>query len=181
MKSDLTEKIALPEKVSAKVEGSTLEVTGKKGTNTRLFHHQKIKVEIKDQAVVFSCKGATKREKTMIKTYRAHALNMVKGVQEPHVYELKICSGHFPMNVALKGDTLSVKNFLGEKTPRVLTIPNTVKAKVDGDKITVESVNIEAAGQCAASMEQLTRITNKDRRIFQDGLYITSKAGKPIP
>jgi len=180
MKSDLTEKITLPEKVSAKKEGNILEIQGEKGTNRKIFAHQRITMEVKEGAVHLSCSKATKREKTVIKTYNAHIKNMVKGVQEAHVYELKICSGHFPMNVSISGKTLSVKNFLGEKIPRVLVMSEQVKVKLEGDKITVESSDKEEAGQCAASIEQLTRVTNKDRRIFQDGIYITSKAGKEI-
>ena len=52
--------------------------------------------------------------------------------------------------------------------------------KVEGSEIIIESTNKELAGQAAADIEQLTRITNKDRRIFQDGIYITEKDGKKI-
>lgn len=82
------------------------------------------------------------------------------------------------MNVALKGDELSIKNFLGEKVPRVMKIQPDVKVKIDGEKIVVEGIDIEKCGQCAANIEKTTRITNRDRRIFQDGIWITSKPGK---
>ena len=180
MKLDLTETIELPQGVTAKKEGNVLEITGPKGSNNKEFAHQRIVLEIQDNKILLSCKAATKREKTVIKTYNAHVKNMVKGSQDPHKYELKICSGHFPMNVSYSGDTFSVKNFLGEKTPRILKIPKDVKLKLAGQIVTLESPSKESAGQCAAALEQLTRITNKDRRIFQDGIYITNKAGKAI-
>jgi large subunit ribosomal protein L6 len=84
------------------------------------------------------------------------------------------------MNVAVSGDKLSVKNFLGEKIPRVAKILPGVTVKVEGDIIDIESTDKEAAGQTAANFEQLTRITNRDLRIFQDGIYITVKDGKEI-
>jgi len=47
---------------------------------------------------------------------------MIRGVTEGYTYKLKICSGHFPMNVSLKGDVLEIKNFIGESVPRKLKI-----------------------------------------------------------
>ena len=105
---------------------------------------------------------------------------ILKGVVEGHVYQLKICSSHFPMSAAVNNGEFSVKNFLGEKVPRTIKIKENVDVKVEGDIITVESPDKELAGQTAASIEQLCKITNRDRRIFQDGIYIISKAGKEI-
>ena len=73
-----------------------------------------------------------------------------------------------------------VKNFFGERAPRILKLKSDVTAKVEGSEIIIESTNKEIAGQVAADIEQLTRITNKDKRIFQDGIYITEKDGKKI-
>ena len=46
--------------------------------------------------------------------------------------------------------------------------------------IIAKGANIEIVSSVASDIEQLTRITNRDRRIFQDGIYITHKAGKEI-
>jgi large subunit ribosomal protein L6 len=105
---------------------------------------------------------------------------MIKGATEGHVYKLKVCSGHFPMNVAVAGKDFVVKNFLGEKKPRQVAIKEGVDVKVEGEIVTVESCDKELAGQTAADIETLTRITNRDLRIFQDGIYITEKDGKPV-
>jgi large subunit ribosomal protein L6 len=84
------------------------------------------------------------------------------------------------MNVSVSGDTFAIKNFLGEKVPRTLKIKEGVTVKVEGTDVTVESTDIEKAGQVAADIEQLTRITNRDIRIFQDGIYIVEKSRKPL-
>ena len=61
-----------------------------------------------------------------------------------------------------------------------LEIKEGAEVKIEGDIITVESCSKETAGQTAADIEKLTKITNRDLRIFQDGIYITEKDGKPI-
>jgi large subunit ribosomal protein L6 len=172
--------ISIPEGVEASVEKNLVLVKGPKGEVQRLLESKTVKISTKDGALELLAPVATRREKRMIGTFSSHIKNMMQGVKEPFVYELKVCSGHFPMNVAIKGDEFSIKNFLGEKIPRTLKIKQGVKVNLDGTTINVESVNKEKAGQVAADIEQLTRVTNRDRRIFQDGCWIVSKAGKAI-
>ena len=70
-------------------------------------------------------------------TFKAHIKNMIKGITEGHIYKLKVCSGHFPMNVSVNKDKLIVNNFLGEKTPRELNLKEGVAVKLEGDIILV--------------------------------------------
>jgi large subunit ribosomal protein L6 len=46
---------------------------------------------------------------------------------------------------------------------------------VSGEEVTLRGPNKEDVGQTAADIEQLTRVTDKDTRVFQDGVYITDK------
>src|SRR3989344_9023355 len=116
----------------------------------------------------------------MVNTFNAHIGNMIKGVQEQYRYVLKICSGHFPMNVTMSGEQLIVKNFLGEKNPRTLKLKKGATVKVDGEKITVESCDKELAGKVSSDIELLTSKRNRDLRVFQDGIYLIEKANKPL-
>jgi len=111
----------------------------------------------------------------LLGTYVAHLNNLFRGVKEGFVYKLKICSGHFPMNVSIKNDEFIIKNFIGEKVPRVLKINSDVKVNIDGEVITIESNNIELAGQTAGSIEKLSSRTGFDKRIFQQGIFIIEK------
>ena len=175
------ETVPFPEGVSAKVEANAmLVVTGKKGEVKRGFRHPKVAINVGAEGVEFSTEKFTKNEKKILNTFIAHVKNMYKGANEGHVYKLRVCSGHFPMNVSIKGSNMEVKNFIGEAVPRTISFREGVNVKLDGDIITVEGVDKELTAQTAASIEKLTRRNGFDRRIFQDGIYIIVKDGKEI-
>ncbi|PIN73778.1 50S ribosomal protein L6 [Candidatus Woesearchaeota archaeon CG10_big_fil_rev_8_21_14_0_10_45_16] len=176
----MVREMELPQGVTAVLQENLLTVKGPKGEVSRDFKHPLVKTKVETGKVVLEVKKGTKREKTIIGSFESHINNMIKGVQEPFVYKLKICSGHFPMNVAVAGQEFVVKNFLGEAVPRRVGMVAGAKVEINGVDVTVTSVDKEKAGLMAARIENLCRITNRDRRIFQDGIYITDKAGKSI-
>ncbi len=166
--------------VQANLQDSILTLKGEKGETKRDFLNPLIYLKIDGNKIKLSSKRLTKREKKLAGTIKAHILNMIKGATEGHIYKLKICSSHFPMNVSINNNELTVKNFFGEKHPRILKLKQGAEVKLNGNEIVIESTSKETAGQIAADIEQLTRITNKDRRIFQDGIFIIEKDGKEI-
>jgi large subunit ribosomal protein L6 len=84
------------------------------------------------------------------------------------------------MNVSLEGNKLSIKNYLGEKIPRVLEIKEGASVKVENENIVVESISKEIAGQVSADIEQISKRVGFDSRVFQDGIYIIEKDGKVL-
>lgn len=169
--------LKIPEGVSVNIDNTVIIVKGPKGEVKRNFLFKKISLKLDKDKVLFSVVKPTKKEKTAIFTTEAHLKNMFKGVLEGSVYKLKICSGHFPMKVSLKGNILEVKNFMGETVPRTLEIKPGVKVEVKEPEIIVTGPDKELASQTAAAIEQLCKRANFDRRIFQDGIYITMKDG----
>ena len=181
MRYELNEEIEIPEGIQVRLEGDILVVKGPKGESKRNFAHPKINIKIKDKQFMLLVEKASKREKKTVNTCLAHVKNMFKGVNEGHVYKMKICSGHFPMTAAVNGKQFVVKNFLGEKAPRVLTIKEGATVKVNDKEVEVQSTDKETAGQVAADIEQLTKVGNRrDIRIFQDGIFIVEKSGKSM-
>jgi len=173
--------VELPTGVACTVQtGNQVTMKGQRGETTRRFPHLKITIAVNGSTIVISTKDGTKSEKTMIGTFQSHIRNMMKGAMEGHTYRLKICSGHFPMNVSIAGSEFIIKNFLGEKVPRKVKLRQGVAVKVEGQEVIVEGVAIEQVSQMAADIEQLTRIRNRDLRVFQDGIYITSKDGEAV-
>lgn len=176
----ITEKIVIREGVTVEIVGAMIKVKGPKGENERVFAHPKIEISKDDKNVILTSKKPTKREKTMLYSFKAHINNLIEGASSGFTYKLKICSSHFPMSVSVEKDEVVIKNFLGEKIPRRALIMPGVEVKVDGSMIIVEGIDKEKTSVTAARIEQATRITNRDRRIFQDGCFLVEKAGEPI-
>ncbi len=172
--------VELPEGISASIESSEVVLSGKGGELRKILKNPFVKIEVKENKIMINVIRNTKREKKIVNTFTAHIKNMVKGLTEGHRYVLKICSGHFPMNVSVNGDEFVVKNFLGEKTPRVIKIKKGAQVKIEGDKVIVESISKDVAGQVSADIEELTKRVNYDTRIFQDGIYMIEKDGKQL-
>ncbi len=180
MKTNFEEVLEAPQGVTVTVDHGNVLVKGPKGELARRMYAPGVSIAAEGQNVVFKAKKATKREKKMLYTFFAHLRNMVRGVQQPWVYKLKLCAGHFPMTVTIASGKFALKNFLGEKIPRECAIPQGVEVKIAGQEITVTSADRELAGQTAGLLELLTFKPKKDQRVFQDGIYITEKPGKEI-
>lgn len=180
MKKQVIQEIEIPENVEVNIGDSTLAVKGPEGENKRKFNTERLILEKKDNKIVVENKKATKKEKKIINTIASHIKNMIQGVQKKFEYELKVCFNHFPITVDIKGNEAVIKNFLGEKIPRKAKILNGTEVEINGSIIRVSSVDKELAGQTAANFEKTTRIRTKDRRVFQDGIFIINKAGREV-
>jgi len=93
---------------------------------------------------------------------------------------MEICNIHFPMNVKVEGNRMIIKTFLGEQVDRTAKILPNVNVDIKGNKITITSHDKEAAGQTAANIETATKVKGRDRRIFQDGIFLTERNGEKI-
>ena len=175
MKAELKEKIEIPSKVEVEITPLFIKAKGPKGETQKKIHHPSVKIEKQNNSIILSTKKGTKKEKKIINTLKAHIKNLIEGVIKGFEYELKICSGHFPMSVSLESNNLIIKNFFGEKIPRKAEILPNVEVKISGDKVIVSGCNKEDVGQTCSNIEQSTRRTSFDRRIYQDGIWITKK------
>jgi len=180
MKKSLTQKIEIPNGIEINIDGTELIVKGPEGENKKKFNFGKLKIEKKNNEIIISHEKATKKEKKMMNTIASHIKNMIKGVQKKFEYKLKICFSHFPFTVKVKENKAIIKNFLGEKIERKSKILDGVDIEIDNQIITITSINKESAGQTAANFEKATRIRNRDKRIFQDGIFIINKCGRDM-
>jgi large subunit ribosomal protein L6 len=74
-----------------------------------------------------------------------------------------------------KEKKLTIDNFTGEKTARVVRIVGSAKVKLTSDEIHVQGISLNDVSQTAANIQYATRIPDKDQRVFLDGIYIYEK------
>lgn len=176
---DLREEIEIPNGMAAGVEENVL-IIKKDNNELKRELNPLIEIRLEGNKIILEAKKSTKREKRIFGTLAAHIKNIIKGLNEKFKYRLQAASVHFPMNLSIdkEKNELIVKNFLGEKTDRRIKLIDGVDVKINKDIIEIESENKELAGQCAANIEKGTKIRNRDRRVYQDGIYICSKPKK---
>jgi large subunit ribosomal protein L6 len=166
------EKIELPENVQAKISGKAVEVSGKKGKISRTFDFPKMQIKSGGTSISAEIESVRRKDKAAVGTFKAHILNMIKGVSDGYVYKLRVVFSHFPITVKVEGKRVTIHNFLGERSPRVANIVDGVTVEVSGEEVTVKGINKEDVGQTAYNIEQATTVTHRDRKTFQDGCYI---------
>ena len=179
--NEIVREVPLPQGVLVTLDQSTVSIKGPKGEVHRIFALQKISIEKKENALFIRCPKPGKKDHSCVGSFEAHLKNMILGVTSGFHYKLKICSSHFPMNVAISGQDFVVKNLFGEKVPRSVKIRAGASVKIEGQDVNVEGIDKDIVGQMAADIEQLTKITERDRRIFQDGIYIVEKKRETHP
>lgn len=171
--------VEIPNGAEVSVEGRKVIVKGSKGTVEKDFsnpvYDRFVKFGVEDGKFYVEPSVERRDVKALVGTIESHVKNMIKGVTEGYTCIMKIHYLHFPINVTVKGDEVHIKNFLGEKGDRIAKIVNGVKVSVGKDEITITGINKEDVGQTAANIEQICYVKNKDRRVFQDGIFIYKK------
>ncbi len=180
MKTKINEKILIPEGIICEYESGILKCKKGSSETVRKIELRQTDLKIKNNEIVLECKKGNKNNFKIIKSAVAHINNMLNGLEEKFVYKLEACNVHFPITMKIDSGKLVITNFLGEKTPRIAKIFPGANVEIKGPQITITSHDREAAGKTAANMEKATKIKARDRRIYQDGIFITSKPGRKM-
>tara|TARA_B100000530_G_scaffold310520_1_gene236985 strand:+ start:554 stop:1093 length:540 start_codon:yes stop_codon:yes gene_type:complete len=169
--------VEIPEGVTASIDGDMITITGPKGSVSRDFVSARHDIYQEGGALIVRVDIPRRKEIALAGTWNAHLNNMVKGVTDGFTYTLKALYSHFPMTLAVKGNQLIVNNYFGERVPRSAAILNGVEVKVQNKtEVVVSGIDKEAVGQTAANIERSTTVKKRDRRVFQDGIYLIEKA-----
>ncbi|MDG5775719.1 50S ribosomal protein L6 [Haloarculaceae archaeon H-GB2-1] len=170
--------LEIPEDVNAEVDHLDLSVEGPEGSVSRRLWYPDVSVSADDGTVVIESDEDDAKTMSTLGTFESHVENMFHGVTEGWEYQMEVYYSHFPMKVRNDGGEVIIENFLGEKAPRRTEVHGDTTVQIDDEVITLSGPNIEDVGQTAADIEQLTRVKDKDVRVFQDGVYITQKPNR---
>ena len=178
-KDNLVKEITIPEGIESRLKDNIIYIKKNDIELTRKFHPLII-VAIEKNKITLSAKKNRRTEKKLLGTTYSHIINMIKVLEQGFTYKLQIVNVHFPMSMSYDKDKneLIVKNFLGEKKDRKIKLEDGINVKINKDIIELASCDIEKAGRAATRIEQGTKVRNKDRRVYQDGIFLIEKPGR---
>ena len=175
----VSHEISLPDGLNANLEGSVVTLSKDGNSLSREFKHNRVSVRQSNDGLQVFCDLPRRSEKAIAGTWAAHLRNMVKGMEDGFEYRLKAVFSHFPMTLKVEGNKFTITNMLGEKVPRVAKLPwspSEVEVKIENKTdVIVTGADREKVGQTAANIERACKVKKRDPRVFQDGIYITSK------
>lgn len=179
------------------IKARKVHVTGKLGNLERDFKHIAMECRIvtgeelgheeeEDKAkkyVKVDLWFANRKQLACVRTVCSHIENMIVGVTRGFLYKMRFVYSHFPINVAITGDTVEIRNFLGERRVRKVKLLEGVHyVRTDGvkDQIELSGIDIAKVSLTAAQIQQATNIRHKDLRKFLDGIYVSEKGPTPL-
>lgn len=174
----LLEEIEIPGKVTVEINDMKVKVKGSKGELERDFSYIRgilIYLSEDKKKIIVEGNFLDRRKKAQIYSLISHIKNMFTGVTNGYRYYLKVIYTHFPVTVKVSGNFVEINNLIGEKSIRRAYIYPGVKVQVKGEDIIVEGQDIEKVAQTAANIERAAKITELDKRVFADGIYIYKK------
>lgn len=166
--------IKLPEGVTAKIEGSSVTISGSRGSLERKLPHG-FSVEEKDGSLTVKPQNNTFSLSPNYGTTRALLANMVLGVSTGWKKVLELVGAGYRAEVT--GNTLSLS--VGYSHPVKFEAPEGISIKVEKMVVTIEGSDKEVVGQVAATIRGVRPPEPyKGKGIKYQDEVIRRKAGK---
>jgi large subunit ribosomal protein L6 len=167
--------VPVPSGVKCVLKGSTLVVTGPKGTLEETFQSH-LGIEVAESEIRVTRPADTGQDRAFHGLTRALINNMVVGVTEG--YERTLLIEGVGYRASLKGKTLNL--LLGYSHPINVEPPEGITFTVDGQQtIKVSGISKQQVGQTAADVRAFRKPEPyKGKGIRYQGEHIRRKAGK---
>lgn len=167
--------ISVPDPVKVSESHKILKVEGPLGKTRKNFKKIPVDLQVSGKNVIIKALGTRKTDYAIFKTSESLVRSLIKGVQTGYTYKMKIVYAHFPITVKVKDGSIHVENFQGERAARISKIFGDTKVAAKGDDVLITGSVLTDVSQTAASLQQNTKVKNKDSRVFLDGLYLFEK------
>ncbi|RDB22817.1 60S ribosomal protein L9 [Hypsizygus marmoreus] len=182
-----TEELEIPDNVEVSIKSRVIIVKGPRGTLTKNVRHVNMDIRLlkgKTTKVTLAVWQGGRKHVACLRTIRTLINNMVVGVTKGFEYKMRAVYAHFPINCIIQNDgtQVEIRNFLGEKTVRHVSMLNGVtvtESKAQKDELILVGNDIDMVSQSAASIQGICRVRNKDIRKFLDGIYVSNKGTIP--
>lgn len=167
--------VALPDGVTATVDGQVVKAKGPKG-ELQVVVHDDVSVKLVDGQIKLEQRANSLRAKKLWPTMRTLVKNIVVGVKDGYSEDLEIQG--VGLRCAMQGNTLVLQ--LGFSHEVRFDVPAGIKITVtDQTKIKIEGIDKQAVGQCAAKIRSFKRPEPyKGKGIRYVGEYVMIKEGK---
>ncbi len=170
--------ITIPKESSIKIEGSSLTITGPKGTKKLTIDDKIFSSKLNDSEfqILPLEKKVDKKTSIMWGTYRSLVNNAVTGVSKGHEKILEISGVGFRAN--LKGEILNLQ--IGFSHDVNFKIPKEIKVSVEKQTIVkIFGVDKELVAKVAADIKNLKPVEPyKAKGIKERGQFVLRKEGK---
>ena len=171
-----TTEIQIPKDVKVNLKGSMLQVQGPLGKVYKNFKKIPVLIQINDNKILLRKTGERKKHQAILNTAKSLIQTLCMGVIEGFTIKMKIVYSHFPITVTVEGKKVLIKNFSGERAPRISMIRGDTKIVVKGDDVIITGPVLTDVSQTAANIQLNSKVKNKDHRVFLDGIYKYYKA-----
>jgi large subunit ribosomal protein L6 len=168
-------KIPVPDPVKVKENHKQLFVEGPLGKTRKNFKRIPVDLQVNGKYIVLKSLGTRKKDYAIFKTAGSLINTLIKGVQDGYTYKMKIVYAHFPISVKVKDGNIHVENLQGERAARISKIFGDTKVIPKGDDVLITGPVLTDVSQTAGSLQQNTKVKNKDHRVFLDGVYLYEK------
>lgn len=183
------QRVEIPEEVRVTLKSKVIAVEGKNGRLERSFKSMPVQIieEKKDgrtAALVVRVWFARSKPSSCINTIATHVRNMITGVSKGFHYTMRFGFNLHPMQPVAKdaGKTIEILNYIGRKFKTVIAAaPGVTISTANADtkkEIDLEGLDPEQIGLTAGLINQKCRPIRKDKRVFRDGIYVTSRVVK---
>ena len=170
-----TVEIQIPKDVKVNLKGGMLQVQGPLGKVYKNFKKIPVLIQINDNKILLTSAGERKKYQAILNTAKSLIQTLCIGVVDGFTIKMKIVYSHFPITINVDGKKILIKNFQGERAPRISMIKGDTVVVIKKDDVIITGHVLTDVSQTAANIQLKSKVKNKDHRVFLDGIYRYSK------